>query len=233
LELNKTILITGTSKGIGRYLSEYYAGKGFNVIGCSRSKSDLTVENYHHFLTDVTDETKVKEIFTFIRKKFSRLDVLINNAGIASMNHVMLTPIKSVEKIFSVNFTGMFLFCREASKIMSKQKFGRIINLSSVAVKLDLEGEAVYAASKSAVVSFTKVLSKELSEFGITVNSIGLTPVKTDLIKGVPEEKINSLLDKLTLKKFTELRDISNLTDFLIGEESSFITGQNINFGGV
>lgn len=233
MDFKKTILITGTSKGIGRYLSEYYCSMGFNVIGCSRSKSDLKNPGYYHFITDITDEVKVKDLFNLIRKKYGKLDVLINNAGTASMNHVMLTPVSTVENIFSVNFTGMFLFCREAAKLMSKQRNGRIINLSSVAVNLDLEGEAVYAASKSAVVSFTRILSKELVEFGITVNSIGLTPVKTDLIKNVPKNKINSLIERLTLKRFTEFSDISNLTDFLIKEESGFITGQNINFGGV
>lgn len=232
MDYKKTILITGSSKGIGRYLSEYYCRKGFNVIGCSRSNSDLVNSGYYHFITDVNDEAKVKELFNIIRKNYGRLDLLVNNAGTASMNHVMLTPVATVEKIFSINFNGMFLFSREAAKLMSKQKNGRIINFSSVAVNLDLEGEAVYAASKSAVVSFSRILSKELAEFGITVNSIGLTPVKTDLIKNVPKDKIESLLDKLTLKRFTEFSDISNLIDFLIKEESSFITGQNINFGG-
>lgn len=228
-----TILITGTSRGIGKYLCGYYAGKNYNVIGCSRTKSALNSSLYTHYNTDVTDEEKVREMFHDIRKKFGKIDILINNAGIASMNHVLLTPLSSVKKIFSVNFYGMFLFCREAAKLMSKKKKGRIINLSSVAVSLNLEGEAIYAASKSALVTFTKILAKELSEFGITVNSIGLTPVETDLIKNVPEEKIKILLDKLTIKKFTSLSDITNIIDFLIKDESSFITGQNINFGGV
>ena len=159
--------------------------------------------------------------------------MLINNAGIASMNHVMLTPSETVNKIFETNFTGTFLFCREAAKLMSKNKSGRIINFSSVAADLAIEGEAIYAASKSAVETFTKILSKELSAFGITANTIGLTPVKTDLIKNVLVVKINNLLEKLTVKRFAEFTDISNVTDFFIREESNFITGQNINLGGV
>ena len=184
-------------------------------------------------MLDVTDEKKVKELFLHIRKNYDRLDVLINNAGIASMNHVMLTPSETVNKIFETNFTGTFLFCREAAKLMSKNKSGRIINFSSVAADLAIEGEAIYAASKSAVETFTKILSKELSAFGITANTIGLTPVKTDLIKNVPVVKINNLLEKLTVKRFAEFTDISNVTDFFIREESNFITGQNINLGGV
>lgn len=229
----KVILITGTSKGIGKYLAEYYCSKGHIVTGCSRKDTEIKNDNYTHFSLDVTDEKKVKDLFLHIRNVHKNLDVLINNAGIASMNHVMLTPLETVKKIFDTNFTGTFLFCREAAKIMNRNKSGRIINLSSVAADIGIEGEAVYASSKSAVATFTKILSKELSTFGITVNSIGLTPVNTDLIKNVPPPKISSLLEKLTLKRFAELTDISNVTDFFIREESKFITGQNINLGGV
>jgi len=115
----------------------------------------------------------------------------------------------------------------------NKNKSGRIINLSSVAVDLNLEGEAIYAASKSALVTFTKILAKELSGFGITVNSIGLTPAETDLIKNVPEVKMKRLLERLSINRFANYSDITNVTDFLINDESNFITGQNINLGGV
>ncbi len=182
---------------------------------------------------DVANEKDVKQLFGKIRKDYGTLDVLINNAGIASMNHILLTPAETVEKIFRTNFLGSFLFSRESAKIMKKNKKGRIINLSSIAVKLDLEGEAVYASSKAALESFTRIFSKEVSEFGITVNSIGLTPVETDLISNIPEEKIGLLLDRLTIRRLTKFKDISNLTDFLIKKESEYITGQNINFGGV
>ena len=109
---------------------------------------------------------------------------------------------------------------------MQKSKFGRIINFSTVAVPLNLEGEAIYASSKAAVVSLTKILSKEFSSFGITVNAIGPTPVKTDLIKSVPEPKIRNLINMQSLKRFGEYKDISNVVDFFIAEESDFITGQ-------
>lgn len=230
---SKVILITGTSRGIGKYLAEYYCGKNFLTAGCSRSANAVSSGNYRHFIADVTDEISVKKMFIEIRKSYGRLDILINNAGIASMNHVLLTPLKTAENIIRTNFTAPFLFCREAARIMLKNKFGRIINLSSVAADINLEGEAVYAASKSALVSFTKTFSKEISGYGITVNSIGLTPVKTDLIRNVPEEKMNELLSRLSQKRFAGFSDISNVTDFLISEDSGFITGQNINLGGI
>ncbi len=229
----KIILITGTRKGIGKYLAEYYLTKKFFVIGCSRNDSGIKSANYKHYITDVSDEVRVKDLFYDIRKNYGQPDILINNAGIASMNHTLLTPLDTVEKIFRTNFFGSFLFCREASKLMRKKMYGRIINMSSVAVSLDLEGEAIYASSKAALEKFTKILAKEVAQYGITVNSIGLTPVGTDLIANVPREKIEGLLKKLTLKRFTGFEDISNVTDFLIREESNYITGQNINLGGV
>lgn len=229
----KVILITGTSRGIGKYLAEYYCEKHFFAAGCSRSVSTVSSANYRHFTADVTDEVNVKKMFSEIRKSYGRLDILINNAGIASMNHAMLTPLKTAENIIRTNFTAPFLFCREAAKIMLKNNFGRIINLSSVAADINLEGEAVYAASKSALVSFTKTFSKEISGYGITVNSIGLTPVKTDLVRNVPDKKMNELLSRLSIKRFAGFSDISNVTDFLISEGSGFITGQNINLGGI
>ena len=116
---------------------------------------------------------------------------------------------------------------------MKINKFGRIINFSTVATKLKVEGEAIYAASKAAVINFTEILSKEYAEFGITVNAIAPTPVKTDLIRSVPKEKIDKLTQLLTIHRLGEFRDISNVTNFFISEESDFITGQTIFLGGV
>ena len=149
------------------------------------------------------------------------------------MNHSLLTPMSSVKKILNTNIEGTFLISREASKIMQNKKSGRIVNFSSVAAPLNLEGEAIYAASKSAVVSLTKTLAKELGEFGITVNAIGPTPVKTDLIRNVPKKKIDELINKQTIKRYGVFDDISNISDFLIKDESDFITGQIIYMGGV
>jgi 3-oxoacyl-[acyl-carrier protein] reductase len=227
------MLITGTRKGIGRYLAEYYVNKGFNVIGCSRSEIDFELKNYHHFSLDVSDENEVGRMFGEIRKKFKQLDVLINNAGIASMNHAILTPVSTVHKILNTNVVGTFLFCRESAKLMKIKSYGRIVNFSTVATPLKLEGEAVYAASKAAIVTLTEILARELAPFNITVNSVGPTPVETDLIRSVPENKINSLLERQAIKRFGKCEDIANVIDFFIRKESDFITGQNIYLGGV
>jgi 3-oxoacyl-[acyl-carrier protein] reductase len=121
-------------------------------------------------------------MFSEIRSKEGRLDVLINNAGIASMNHSLLMPIETANKIMQTNFTGTFLFCREAPRLMQLHRYGRIVNFTSVAVPLQFEGEAVYAAPKAAVITLTQILAREFASLGITVNAIGPAPVQTDLI---------------------------------------------------
>lgn len=226
-------LITGTRKGIGKYLVEHYVKLGHKVVGCSRNAPDWTLDGYKHYLADVSDEKAVLQIFSDIRKEHGRLDNLINNAGIASMNHAILTPLSSVHNVLNTNVIGTFLFCREAAKLMQKKKYGRIVNFSTVAVPLNLAGEAVYAASKAAIVSLTKTLASEFAQWGITVNAVGPTPIDTDLVRNVPENKMNELLQKQAIHKMGTFSDVSNIIDFYIKPESTFITGQVIYLGGV
>jgi 3-oxoacyl-[acyl-carrier protein] reductase len=230
---NKVVLITGTRKGIGRTLVEYYAARGFHVIGCSRSPFEGELPNYRHYCLDVADEPAVKKMFSQIRKEEGRLDVLINNAGVASMNHSLLTPIAAVNKIMETNFIGTFLFCREAVRLMQLRRYGRIVNFATVAVPLKLEGEAVYAASKAAVISLTQILAREFADFGVTVNAIGPTPIKTDLIRGVSAEKLDALIQRQAIKRYGELRDVIHVIDFFVQPASDFVTGQVIFLGGV
>lgn len=229
----KVMVITGTRKGIGRELSEYYLNNGNIVIGCSRGISTIKHSNYRHFELDVSDEKSVIKMIRSIKKEFKRIDILLNNAGIASMNHFLTTSFETVQNIFSTNFFGTFIFSREVSKVMMKQKFGRIVNYTTVASALRLDGEAIYAASKSAIENFTQTIAKEVAPYGITVNAIGPTPIETDLIKAVPKNKIQELLDKQSIKRFGIFRDIKNVVNFFIDEESDFITGQVIYLGGV
>ncbi len=227
------MLITGTRKGIGRYLAEYYLERGFKVIGCSRGESDLAHDAYRHFEVDVSDEAGVVSMMAAIMAECGGLDILVNNAGIASMNHFLLTPAKTVSRIMDTNVLGTFLMSRESAKLMRGRSAGRIVNFSTVATPLKLEGEAVYAASKAAVVSLTEVLARELAEFGITVNSVGPTPVETDLIRNVPKDKIDRLLSRQAIPRFGTFQDVSNVVDFFISPGSDFVTGQNLYLGGV
>jgi 3-oxoacyl-[acyl-carrier protein] reductase len=230
---NRVILISGTSRGIGRALVEHYSGLGYDVIGCSRSEFEIELTNYRHHCLDIADELAVKEMFGLIRKTAKRLDVLINNAGIASMNHSLLTPVSTVNKVMQTNFIGTFLLCREAARLMQANRYGRIVNFATVAVPLKLEGEAIYAASKAAVISLTEILAREFAEFGITVNAIGPAPIKTDLVRGVPAEKLEALISRQAIKRYGEMRDVVHLIDFLIDPATDFVTGQVIYLGGV
>jgi 3-oxoacyl-[acyl-carrier protein] reductase len=229
----RVTLITGTRKGIGRFLAEHYVRLGHQVIGCSRTAADWTLPNYRHFEADVADEKAVRAIFSFVRKEFGRLDHLINNAGIASMNHSMLTPLSTIQNVLSTNVVGTFLFCREAAKLMERGKWGRIVNFTTVATPLKLEGEAIYAASKAAVGSLTEVLARELAGFGITVNSIGPTPIETDLIRSVPKDRMDRLIARQAIPRMGTFADVANVCDFFIRAESDFVTGQNLFLGGV
>lgn len=229
----KVMLITGTRKGIGKSLAEYYLQKDFIVVGCSRGESDLSIEGYRHFCLDVANEGEVKLLFRDIQKNYGRLDVLINNAGVASMNHSLLTPISTVKNILETNVVGTFLFSREAAKIMRKNSYGRIVNFVTFAIPFKLEGEAIYAASKAAVVTLTQILSREYAPYNITVNAVAPPAVKTDLIRGVASNKLEVLLKRQSINRFGTPKDVCNVIDFFLQNESSMINGEVIYVGGI
>jgi 3-oxoacyl-[acyl-carrier protein] reductase len=231
--MSKVVIITGSSKGLGAFLAKHYLQKGYVVAGCSRSEGAIQDKNYRHFILDVCDEKAVVKMVRSVKKEFGRIDVLLNNAGVASMNHFLTTSLASVKKVFETNVFGSFLFARECAKSMMKNKSGVIVNYSTVAVPLALEGEAVYSASKAALESLTKTTAKELGVHNIRVNSVGPTPVATDLIKAVPKEKIDELVAKQTIRRLGLPQDVANVIDFFIDDKSGFITGQTIYLGGV
>lgn len=229
----RVIVITGTSRGIGRGLVEHYLAAGDLVVGCSRGEAPSAHRRYTHFSLDVSDEAAVVSLVRAVVEKHGRIDALLNNAGIAAMNHALLTPAKTAQQIFATNFHGTFLFCREVAKAMVRRKAGRIVNFTTVATPLRLEGEAMYAASKAAVESLTEILARELGPTGVTVNAVGPTPVPTDLIRNVPPAKMDTLLARQAIRRFGTVADIANVADFFLSPASGFVTGQVIYLGGV
>lgn len=232
-DATRIIAITGTRKGIGLYLAERFLARGWQVVGCARGAGGPDHPAYRHYELDVADERAVSAMMNDVRRRHGGLDALLNNAGIASMNHALLTPGATMERVFATNVFGTFLFCREAAKLMRRRGAGRIVNFATVATPLKLEGEAVYAASKAAVVSLTEVLARELAPFAITVNAVGPTPVPTDLVGAVPEAKMKALIARQAIPRYGTMEDVLNVCDFFLRPESDFVTGQTLYLGGV
>jgi 3-oxoacyl-[acyl-carrier protein] reductase len=229
----RVALVTGTRKGIGKFLAEHLVAAGYRVEGCSRETPDWTLKGFRHHCCDVAQETDVKRMLREIQKEHGRLDVLINNAGIASMNHSLITPVSTLDKVMDTNFRGTFLVCREGAKLMQQRRYGRIVNLGTVALPMRLEGEAMYAASKAAIVAFSQILAYEVGSFGITCNVVGPTPIETDLIRNVPKNKIDNIIQRMAVKRLGTLEDVANVVDFFISPASSFVTGQVVYLGGL
>lgn len=227
------MIITGSSRGIGKYLAQFYIEKGFYVVGCSRGDVEFEQDNYQHFCLDVSDESSVKKMFTEIRKKYERLDVMINNAGVASKNHALLTSLKEVHRSLNSNFVGTFLFCREAVKLMKINKYGRIINISSIHIPLAFVGTSIYCASKASVEQFSKVLAREVFQFGITVNILSLSVVKdTGMENTLTDEIKREILNQTISKSQLSIHDITHAINFYISEKSNMVTNQILFLGG-
>jgi len=229
----KQVVITGTRKGIGYSMAEHYLAQGWEVIGCSRGVASIQHPNYKHYSLDVSDESAVINMARAVKRAHGSVDALLNNAGIASMNHCLLTPASTVNQVMQTNVVGTFLFCREFAKLMRTSEQPRIVNFTTVAHPLNLEGEAIYAASKAAVESLTRIIARELAELRITVNAVGPTPVQTDLVKGVPAEKMDALIARQAIPRYGTVEDVINAVDFFLRPSSDFITGQVLYLGGV
>ncbi len=223
-----TILITGTTRGIGEALAAHYLSLGHDVIGCGRTQ--VGMGDYR--VCDVGNEEDVTRLAEYVRKEYGNLDVLINNAGAACMNHFLTTPIWSIENVLHANFYGTVFMCQTFARIL-RGGHGRIVNFTSAAVPWNLPGEAVYAASKAAVESLTRTLAFEFAPLGITVNAVGPTPTPTALLGKMPQDKIDALLARQAIPRMATMEDIVNVVDFFVRAESDYVTGQVIYLGGV
>lgn len=228
----RRILITGATRGIGKSLAEHYLARGATVIGCGRGKASIDHERYLHFALDVSDEDAVNDLFAGLRDRFGSVDAIINNAGVASMNLVALTPARVARQIMETNFLGTFLFTHAGIRLLRRSPAPRIVNVTTVAVPLGLEGEAVYAASKSAVETFTRITAREVGAYGITCNAIGPSPIQTALTRNVPAEKLERLVQRQAVPRWAEPGDVANVVDFFLSPCSGMVTGQVVYLGG-
>lgn len=220
-----TVLVTGTSRGIGKALAERLLAEGWTVEGCSRGTATIVHARYTHRQLDVTEETAVSAYIAEVSARVGRIDALINNAGGAAMNAFLLTPGSVAEALMRQNYLGTFLLSREVAKVMVRQRGGRIINLSTVAVPLALEGEAAYVASKAAVEALTKVMAAELAPHGIRVNAVGPGPVDTALTRTVPKAQLAVLRERMGLNRELAMSEVLDAIQAFL-KPDSVVTGQ-------
>ena len=224
------ILITGASRGLGLAISHRLMENGHEVLGIARSGTNADFEIKH---ADVSNFSELKAIAKQLQSKKIELHGLINSAGIASLNLTLFTPPERVESIIKVNLNGTIFSCQAFSPLMIRSKKGSIINFSSIAVALGLSGEAIYAASKAGVESFTRTYAREMSGHGIRVNCIAPGPIDTQLLKGVSKVQIENIIRNQIIQRQFTPADVCDLTDFLISRKSESLSGEVLHVGGV
>lgn len=228
----KLVIITGASKGIGKAISQQMVDEGYFTLLVDVDKENGKVleaafgaENAKFFPANISDESEVKALFQFVIDNFGRIDVLINNAGIIRDNIIWKMPIEDFDEVIRVNLRGTWLMCREAAKIMRKQKNGRIINIASRAW-LGNAGQSNYAASKAGIVGLTRVLALELGRYNIFVNTVAPGLIDTPLTQALPEDVKQKLIDAQPTKTIGQPEDVANAVAFLSSDKTRFITGQ-------
>jgi len=224
------ILVTGASRGIGLAISNRLVERGEEILGVSRTATNTEFETR---LLDVTDFRALKNLSDEIRLSGKKVTAVINAAGIASMNlALMANPLTSVNLV-NVNFLGTVYSCQAFAPLLVRNGGGTIINFSTIAATLHLEGESIYAATKAAVENYSKTFAKELSEFNVRVNCIAPGPIQTDLLRGVTEDQINRIVKAQILAKQFEKDDVVDLVDLLLDPKAKSLTGQVFHVGGV
>ena len=208
-------IITGSSRGLGCALAETLLAEGWIVHGFARSAQSLAHPRFQPHVVDVGDEASVHAAVAAVLAAAGRVDLLINNAGAASMNALLLTPAATATALMRVNYLGAWHCLQAVGKAMVRQRAGLVINLTTVAVPLALSGEAAYVASKAAVEALTKVAAAELQGQGVRVNAVGLGPLDTDLTRAVGTEKLAVLNQRIGRPRGTSLAEA---VDFIAQE---------------
>ena len=240
--LPKTAIVTGGSRGIGKAISLKLAERGFLVYFTYVSRKDLAEKvvaeiqtrggEARAFKVDVSKKAEVEDFFkNYIKNKVS-LDVLVNNAGITNDGLILRMKEEQWNKVIGVNLTGTFYCTQEAAKIMVRQRYGRIINITSVVALSGNPGQANYCASKAGIIGLTKAVALELAPRGILVNAIAPGFITTEMTKELDEKTKEAYLSRIPLKRFGTPEDVACLVAWLSSEEASYITGQVFSING-
>ncbi|MGN1276362.1 MAG: 3-oxoacyl-[acyl-carrier-protein] reductase [Floccifex sp.] len=240
--MNKNVLITGASRGIGKAIAICFAKHGYDVIvhynGSQQAALDTfeQVKQYssHSILVqgNVSKQEDVEEVFKVIKETYGKLDVLINNSGITKDNLCLRMSEQDFMDVMDVNCKGTFLCSKEASKLMIRKKSGCMINMASVVGLCGNAGQTNYAASKAAIIGFTKSLAKELGSRHIRVNAIAPGFIQTQMTDQLSEEVKKQMLNQIPLQEFGTVEDIAQCALFLASENAKYITGQVIQVNG-
>jgi 3-oxoacyl-[acyl-carrier protein] reductase len=234
---NKNVLITGTSRGVGFEIANYYLENGAIVVGLSRREATIENVNYKHYSVDLSDPDSIVGCFKQkIGRDFKSLDIVINNAAVLTSQYSMIMPLKNAIDMVNINLLGVFFVSREAAKLMRKSTSGRIINIGSMASSLEPVGDSIYAACKVGIITLANVMAKEFASMNITCNTLAITAIETDMLRQhtpTAQVKINEIIKNLPIPRMTKIDDILNVIDFFSSERSSYITGQMIYLGGI
>lgn len=239
---NKVALVTGGSRGIGRAICEEFAKNGANVVINYMGNEQKALETKQIcadfgvqtlvIKADVSKANEVESMFTQIMDTFGRIDILVNNAGITKDNLVMRMSEQDFDDVIDINLKGTFLCMKQVYRIMMKQKYGKIINISSVVGVCGNAGQINYSASKAGIIGMTKSMAKELSARRINVNAVAPGFIKTDMTQELDAGILKNAEQQIPLKRLGEATDIANTVCFLASDKASYITGQVINIDG-
>ena len=231
----KKILITGASRGIGKDIALKSKEKGYEVLGTSTTEegvSGLRKNGIHGLQLNLNDKESIRLFNELLIQEHSDIVVLINNAGINRDNIVLRMSDEEWMDVLNVNLNGTFKISKTVLKFMLKKRWGRILNITSTSASTGNRGQANYSAAKSGIEAFSKSLAKEVGSRGITVNAIAPGYIQTDMTEVLNEELKNEILSQIPLARFGKPEEISQLVDFLISDEASYITGQTIHING-
>lgn len=224
------IIVTGASRGIGNSIAQRLSHAGHSVLGLSRTPTE---EDFEILSVDVSSEVSIKDMVRFVKSRRAGVTGLINAAGIASMNLAVMAPPRSVRAVVETNLLGTMFMCQAVAPLLIRAGGGRIINFSTIAVSLGLEGESAYVASKAGIEGYSRSLARELGGHGTTVNCIAPGPIATDLLRGVSDSQIERIVNNQIIHRQFTTEDVCDVAELLLDSRGQSITGQVLHIGGV